>query len=90
MAGSVWSLVIGGGAGLALLILMAIAGSRPAFAWRAAGLLVLGLAGFWVYRITELRAAEKSIGMAAGNLLLALVVFAMMLGGHLAAVRKRA
>lgn len=87
---SVWSLVVGGTAGLLLLFFAFIAGKNPGFAFRSAAALAVALAAFWVFRITEVTAQGKSPMMAVGNLLLAVAVFATLGLGHMAANKKRA
>lgn len=85
---STMSLIVGGLTGLALIACAAIAKSKPGMAFRTAGVVCLGLAGFWVYRIATLAQSGKSIGMAAGNLVLALAVLGVLGIGHMASRRK--
>ncbi len=82
------SLIVGGLTGLALIGCAAMAKSKPGMAFRTAGVVCLGLAGFWVYRIATLAQSGKSIGMAAGNLVLALAVLGVLGVGHMASRRK--
>lgn len=85
---SVWSLVVGGTAGLLFLWFAAIAGKKPGFAFRAAAALAVTLAAFWVFRISEVVQLGKSPFMAVGNLILAIIVFGVLTGGHFLAMRK--
>ena len=86
---SVWSLVVGGTAGLLLLFFAKAGETKPAMAFRGAAAVALILACFWVYRITEVTAAGKSPMMAIGNLVLAVAVFATLGAGHMLASKKR-
>lgn len=85
---SVMSLVVGGVTGLALLGCAAIAAKNPGLAYRTAGGISALLAAFWVYRIATLAQEGKSVGMAAGNLVLSVAVLAALGIGHMAAQKK--
>ncbi|MGE3127544.1 MAG: hypothetical protein AB7F50_10610 [Fimbriimonadaceae bacterium] len=85
---SLTSLLVGGLTGLALVACAVIAKSNPAMAFRTAGIITLGLGGFWVYRMATLAQQGKSLGMAGGNLVLAVAVLAVLGLGHLAARRR--
>lgn len=85
---SLTSLVVGGLAGLSLVACAVIAKSNPGLAYRTAGVVTLGLTGFWVYRIATLAQQGKSVGMAGGNLVLAVAVLAVLGLGHMAARRR--
>lgn len=88
MAGSTMSLIVGGGAGLAILFLTSKTNSNPGFAYRSLAVIVLALAGFWLYRIFEVRNLGKSPAQAIVYLVLALAVFAYMGAGHMMATRR--
>lgn len=82
------SLIVGGATGLLLIVCSLIAKDRPGLAFRTAGMVTLGLSGFWIYRIVTLGQAGKSVGMAGGNLVLGLSVLAVLVLGHMAARRR--
>lgn len=87
-AGSLWSLIVGGLSGLFLIYLAWAAETKPGFAMRTAGIVTFLLMAFWVFRYTTLmRAGEKTM-MAMGNLGLAVVVLAILAGGHMLATKK--
>lgn len=88
-SGSIWSLVAGVVSGLLLIGCALLAKTKPAMAYRTAGLVTFALAAFWLYRITEVLGQGKSPMMAVGNLGLAVVVFTILGGAHFAAVRRR-
>jgi uncharacterized membrane protein (UPF0136 family) len=89
-AKSTMSLLAGGGAGLALLACWALAKDKPGLAFRAAGVLTLGLIGFWVFRFTEVQAAGKSVMMPVGNLGLGVLVLGFLTASHFAAHKRKA
>jgi Transmembrane proteins 14C len=88
-ARSVWSLVVGGAAGLLLLYFAAVADKKPGMAFRSAAGVAFLLACFWVFRITQVVSAGKSVRMPAGNLVLAILVVVILGGGHMLAIKKR-
>jgi uncharacterized membrane protein (UPF0136 family) len=89
MAKSVMSLVVGGLAGLLVIACAAMAASKPAMAFRAAGVISLALLGFWIFRFTEVSAAGKSTMMPMMNIVLGVVVFGCLAYGHLSKTRRR-
>lgn len=86
---SLMSLIVGGITGLILLYFSWMAKTNPGVAFRGAAGLTLLLGGFWVYRINEVIGQGKSPMMAIGNLVLAVVVFAILGLGHMAGMKKR-
>ncbi len=90
MAKSPMSLIVGGLTGLTLIGLGVLAKTKPGPAFRVAGLVTLGLAGFWVFRFTEVTAAGKSPMMPVMNLALAVIVMAILAAGHLSKTRTQA
>lgn len=89
MGKSVMSLVAGGASGLVLIWCYMIAPTRPSTAFRLAGIITLILMGFWIYRINEVMAQEKSVTMPAGNLFLAILVLGMLGYAHFSARKNR-
>jgi len=87
---SVMSLVAGGVSGLILVWCYMIAPTRPATAFRLAGVISLVLMGFWIYRINEVMAQQKSIMMPAGNLFLAVAVLGFLAYSHFKAQKRTA
>jgi uncharacterized membrane protein (UPF0136 family) len=90
MAGSPASLIVGGIAGLLILLCGVAAKKKPGMAYRSAAILTLILLGFWVFRIVELSNDGRPIMMALGNAVLAIVVFGLLGYGHFAAQKRRA
>lgn len=82
------SLVAGGVSGLILVWCYMIAPTRPAMAFRLAGLISLLLMGFWIYRINEVMAQQKSTAMPAGNLFLAVAVLGFLAYSHFKAQKR--
>ena len=87
--GSMLSLVVGVSFGLLVLILTSQTRTKPAMAYRALGVAVLGLIGFWVYRMTAVSAEGKSIMVPLMNFLFSLGVFGAMAYSHFAAIKAR-
>jgi uncharacterized membrane protein (UPF0136 family) len=87
---SVPSLVAGGGAGLLLLACAWVAGKNPGLGLRTAGIVTFCLAGFWIYRIVGAVQESKPVAMAAGNLVMAVSMLAVLLIGHFSARRRAA
>lgn len=86
-AQSVVSLVAGGLAGLLLILSAALTGSRPALAWRSAGVVTFLLLVFWAY---QWYAGQFAMGRAFGNLVLAALVLACLAYGHFSKTRRSA
>ncbi|MBX3096749.1 MAG: hypothetical protein KF812_07800 [Fimbriimonadaceae bacterium] len=89
MGKSVMSLVAGGASGLILVWCYMIAPTRPATAYRLAGIISLILMGFWIYRINEVMSQEKSIMMPVGNLVLSIAVLGFLAYAHFAAQKNK-
>jgi uncharacterized membrane protein (UPF0136 family) len=89
MAGSPASLIAGGTAGVLIVLCGVAAKNKPALAYRSAAILTLILLGFWVFRIVELNNEGRSIMMALGNTILAIMVFGLLGYGHFAAQKRR-
>jgi len=85
--GSGMSLIVGGTFGAAVIALTLMTKTRPSV-FRVLGVLVLGLAGFWIYRMNEVAAEGKPTTIAVMNLALSLVVFVTMTAAHFAATAK--
>ncbi len=86
-ANSIWSLVVGGIAGLLLIGCAVATSTRPGLAYRSAGVLALGLLIFWAYRFSEVIGQGKSPMMAAMNLALSAGVIALLGYAHLSKTR---
>lgn len=89
VSGSALSLIVGGTFGLLVLILTAQTRTKPAMAYRALGVAVLGLICFWIYRINAVSADGKSIMIPLMNLLFSVGVFGAMAYSHFAAIKAR-
>ncbi len=87
--GSQASLLMGGVMGVLLLVAAVLTGKNPGLGFRMAGGICVILLGFWVYRLFEVIGQGKSPMAPAGNLVLALAVFAILGGSHMAAMKKR-
>ncbi len=85
MGKSTMSLLVGGGVGLALIILSRLASTKPAMAWRTIGMLTVALLVFWIYRYTG---AEKKV-MPMMNIALSAVMFGLLGYGHMSAQAKK-
>ena len=85
--GSTMSLLVGGTFGVAVILLTLMTRTKPS-AFRVLGLLVLGLAGFWVFRMNEVAAQGKSTMIALMNLALSVGMFITMTAAQFTASAK--
>ena len=88
-AGSIYSLLVGGIAGLIAVWAGWSTKSKPAMGFRIAGMLCLVLLAFWIYRITEVNAQGKSPTIAIMNCGLSAGVFLILAWSHFSAISKR-
>jgi uncharacterized membrane protein (UPF0136 family) len=90
MGKSTMSLIVGGAAGLLLIVFAVIAKEKPAVGFRSAGMLTTALIGFWAFRLIGLIQTGGKIVMPAMNLVLGLGVLAILAQAHFAAQKKSA
>jgi len=86
-AHSIWSLVAGVGLGAALVWAALTTQKNPGLGYRTAGIICVLLALFWGQGLFKNLQNSKSIMRPAGNLVMAVSMFAWMGAAHMAATK---
>lgn len=87
-AQSVASLIAGGLTGVILIACALMASSKPAMAYRTAGIISVGLAVWWGSKAIPAMLGGTFMGRSQGNFIMAVSVFALLAGSHFAAMKK--